>query len=288
MPPRRRPFPPYFRFAAAAAAVFILSAAMAAQQPAAPRGRGAAAPGATVAGGEELFSMTCSVCHGKGGTGSIGPALRGVKFSRDYVASVMRTGRPGTMMSSFVSSFSASEINAIAQYVASLQAPTGPAPDGLRGDPMNGDKIFFANVVYACSHCHTYNSRGGKVGPDLTAKARSLTPRDLFQRIVVVPHRETQPRYTTMRLTTKVGQIIEGIPSGEDKDVLHFYDTSSLPPIYRRIPKKDIKARERRDSPVMPNDYAAKLTLQELLDVVAFLKSAGATPTPVTLSQVVK
>jgi putative heme-binding domain-containing protein len=287
MPPRRRRFSPFSHLAAPAAAVFILSAALAAQQPAAPRGRSAAVPGAAV-DGEELFSMTCSVCHGKGGTGSIGPALRGAKFSRDYVASVMRTGRPGTMMSSFVSSFSAGEINAIAQYVASLQAPTGPAPDGLRGDPTNGEKIFFANVVYACSHCHTFNSRGGKVGPDLTAKARSLTPRDLFQRIVVVPHRETQPRYTTMRLTTNVGQIIEGIPSGEDKDVLHFYDTSSLPPIYRRIPKKDITARERRDSSVMPNDYAAKLTLQELLDVVAFLKSAGATPTPVTLSQVVK
>jgi putative heme-binding domain-containing protein len=251
-----------------------------AQQPAStPR------PAAASRQGEELFSMTCSVCHGKAGTGSIGPALRGPKFTRDYVASVVRTGRPGTMMSAFVSSFTAAEINAISTYVASLQVPTGPAPDGLRGDAARGEDVFFAKFVYACGNCHTFNNRGGKVGPDLGAKARSLTPRDLFQRIVVVPHREQEAKYATVRLTTKA-MVIEGIPSGETNDLVYFYDTSTLPPLLRRIPKKDIVRQERRDNSVMPNDYASKLTLQQLLDVVAFLKYGDGQV--VTLAQVVK
>ncbi len=256
--------------------------------PAAIAGQRSGSTPAPAAGGqgETLFSNTCAVCHGKGGTGSIGPALRGPKFSTDYVASVMRTGRPGTMMSSFVSSMTAGEIRAIAGYVASLQVPTGPAPDGLRGDPAAGERVFFSKVVYACSQCHTFNGRGAKVGPDLTSKGKGLTPRELFQRIVVVPHRDTQPRYTTMRLTTKVGMIIEGIPSGRTDDVLYFYDTSSLPPVLRVIPTKDIKLLERRDQSVMPSDYASKLTLQQLLDVVAFLKYGDGQV--VTLSQVVK
>jgi putative heme-binding domain-containing protein len=235
--------------------------------------------------GDELFSMTCAVCHGKAGTGSIGPALRGPKFTKDYVAQVVRTGRPGTMMSAFVSSFTAAEINAISNYVASLQVPTGPAPDGLRGDAARGETVFFAKVVYACGHCHTFNNRGGKVGPDLTSKVKTLASRDLFQRIVVVPHREKEGKYATVRLTTKA-MVIEGIPSGESKDLIYFYDTSTLPPLLRRIPKADIVQRERRDTSVMPNDYASKLTLQQLLDVVAFLKHGQGQV--VTLAQVVK
>ena len=244
-----------------------------------------ARPAATSRQGEDLFSMTCSVCHGKAGTGSIGPALRGPKFTRDYVATVVRAGRPGTMMSSFVSSFTAAEITAISTYVASLQVPSGPAPDGLRGDAARGEEVFFAKVVYACGNCHTFNSRGGKVGPDLGVKARSLTPRDLFQRIVVVPHREPEAKYSTVRLTTKA-MVIEGIPSGETTDLVYFYDTSTLPPLLRRIPKTDIVRQERRDNSVMPNDYASKLTLQQLLDVVAFLKYRDGQV--VTLAQVVK
>jgi putative heme-binding domain-containing protein len=261
--------------------LIVVFAGSAAAQKTAPK---KAATGAT--DGEQLFSMTCAVCHGKGGTGSIGPALRGPRFTTKYVAATMRAGRPGTMMSSFVSSFTAGEIEAIARYVASLQAPMGPAPDGLKGDPALGEGIFFANVVYACGHCHTVNGRGARVGPDLTARSRALSPRELFQRIVVVPHNAPDARYRTVRLTTKVGMILEGIPAGEMGNILFFYDTSTLPPLLRRIPKADITQREKRDESVMPSDYAAKLTLQELLNVVAFLKYGD--PQPVTLSQVVK
>jgi hypothetical protein len=45
--------------------------------------------------------------------------------------------------------------------------------------------------------------------------------------------------------------------------------------VLRTIPKTDIAASARQQSSVMPNDYASRLTLQQLLDVVAFLKRAG-------------
>jgi len=253
--------------------------------PAAPAPQASTAP-IPARAGEDLFTKTCAVCHGRGAVGGLGPALRGSRFTRDAVSQVVRDGRPGTMMSAFAKSFSRAEIDAVSRYVASLQAPDGPAPAGLRGDPVAGEAMFHAQLVYACGHCHTFNDRGGKVGPELTSKVRSLTPRDLFQRIVVVPHRAQESRYTTVRLTTKVGLIMTGIPAGESHDVLFFYDTSYLPPLLRRIPKSDIVHRERRDGTVMPSDYASKFSLQQLLDVVAFLKAgSGAT---VMLSDVVK
>ena len=93
-----------------------------------------------------------------------------------------------------------------------------------------------------------------------------------------MPHRSADPAYSTVRLTTRTGAILTGIRSGETKDAVLFYDTSSLPPILRTIPKADITASARQQSSVMPNDYASRLTLQQLLDVVAFLRHGERRP----------
>ena len=79
--------------------------------------------------------------------------------------------------------------------------------------------------------------------------------------------------------------ILTGIKAGETEDAVRFYDTSSLPPILRTIPKTDIVETQPHDSSVMPSDYASRLTLQQLLDIVSFLKSStGGAPTSVTLT----
>jgi hypothetical protein len=96
--------------------------------------------------------------------------------------------------------------------------------------------------------------------------------------------------YATTKLTTRVGMIITGIKAGEMDDMVQFYDTSSLPPTLRSIPKKDIVSTEAQGSQsVMPSDYASRLTLQQLLDIVSFLKSpAGGPRVSVTLNEVVR
>ena len=102
--------------------------------------------------------------------------------------------------------------------------------------------------------------------------------------------RTGDPVYTTATLTTRVGMIITGIKAGETDDAVQFYDTSSLPPTLRTIPRKDIvSVRTNGSLPVMPNDYASRLTLQQLLDIVSFLKStAGGPRVSVTLNDVVR
>jgi putative heme-binding domain-containing protein len=220
--------------------------------------------------------MTCQVCHGQAGIGGVGPALRGAKFTGDFVRKVLQDGRPGTMMPGFSATMSAAEIAGIARYVVRLQSPDGPAPAGLRGDPVAGEAVFFMRgSARSCSVCHAVEGRGGSVGPDLMAKVARQSPKQLFQKIIVVPHRSADKAYQTVRLTTKTGTILTGIKSGETAADVFFYDTSSLPPVLRTIPKADIAASARHSASVMPNDYASRLTLQQLLDVVAFLKQAG-------------
>ena len=241
------------------------------------------------ADGAELFATTCQVCHGQAGIGGVGPALRGAKFTADYVRKVLQEGRPGTMMPGFTGTMSPGEIGGITRYVVRLQAPDGPAPGGLRGDANAGQAVFFLKgSARSCSVCHSVEGRGGSVGPDLMSKIAGQSAKQIFQKIIVVPHRSADPAYSTVRLTTKTGAILTGIRSGETKDSVLFYDTSSLPPILRTIPKADITASARQQSSVMPNDYASRLTLQQLLDVVAFLRMAsGDRNVAVTLADVV-
>lgn len=238
--------------------------------------------------GPELFKTTCQICHGPEGTGAIAPALRAPKFTREFVQKALIEGRPGTMMPKFAASFTPSEIARVAAYVASLQSPDGPAPAGLRGDPVAGESVFFQpGYVRSCAVCHSINGRGSKVGPDLASRAAALPARQVFRSIIVLPHRSGDPAYRTRRLTTKTGVILTGIKAGETPDAVLFYDTSSLPPVLRTIAKSDIVESKHHHTAVMPADYASRLTMQQLLDVVAFIKSAGPDPSsPVMLADV--
>jgi putative heme-binding domain-containing protein len=277
-----------FRNALIAGSVSLVVAGFSASLDAQATRRPAAGTAAPAADGAELFAMTCQVCHGQAGIGGVGPALRGAKFTTDFVRKVLQEGRPGTMMPGFTATMSAGDIGEIARYVVRLQSPDGPAPPGLRGDPVAGEAVFFTRgSVRSCSVCHSIEGRGGSVGPDLMAKVGRQSPKQIFQKIIVVPHRSADKAYQTVRLTTKTGSILTGIKSGETANAVFFYDTSSLPPVLRTIPKTDIAASAPHSSSVMPNDYASRLTLQQLLDVVAFLKrTSGDRNSTVTLADV--
>ncbi len=293
--PRRRAARPQVRRsrwlgAFVAGACLVSSPSPATAQAAQPTARQApaGAPRPLDVPGAELFKSTCQVCHGPEGTGAIAPSLRGAKFTRDFVQKAMVDGRPGTMMPKFSASFTPAEMGRVAVYVASFQQPDGPAPAGLRGNPVAGESVFFQpGYVRSCAVCHSFNGRGSKVGPDLATKAAALPARQVFRSIIVVPHRSGDPAYRTTQLTTKTGVILTGIKAGETPQAVLFYDTSSLPPVLRTVPKTDIAESKRHHAAVMPSDYASRLTMQQLLDVVAFIKSAGPDPAaPVMLTDV--
>jgi putative heme-binding domain-containing protein len=268
--------------------VAVTPATAQAPPPEAARGPQAAGSGVATESGSELFARTCKVCHGEAGIGGGGPALRGSTFTRAYVRRAMSEGRAGSMMPEFTRTFTATQMNAVAEYVAALQTPAGPAGGELRGNAAAGEAIFFARGARSCHVCHSVGGRGGSVGPALSAKVAALSPREVLQRIILVPHRANDPAYATMRLTTTAGAILTGVKAGETDEVVHFYDTSSLPPILRTLPKSEIATEEPLSASVMPSDYASRLTLQQLLDLVSFLKSSAGTPVSVTLSEVTR
>jgi putative heme-binding domain-containing protein len=235
--------------------------------------------------GARLFSSACKVCHGEGAVGGVAPALVGAKFTSAFVAQIVTDGRPGTMMPGFQKTFTAGEIAAVSRFVAALQERF--AGGGmLRGDPEAGERAFFMRSAHSCRNCHSFKGRGGKVGPDLAARLAGNTPREIFQKIVIVPHRLSDPAYVTTRLTLTTGEVLTGIKAGETDEAVRFYDTSSLPPTLKTIPRTDVAASARHAASVMPNDYASRLSLKQLLDIVAFLRSAQPGVAPVQITDV--
>jgi putative heme-binding domain-containing protein len=259
------------------------------------QGQRATAPAASsrptvndVEAGSKVFATACRICHGEEGVGNRAPALRGNRFTADFVSRTVKHGRPDTLMPKFGGSLSEAEINQVGKYVASLQERSAEWAVVL-GNPEAGRALFFDQTnQQSCRNCHTFKGEGGKVGPDLTTRLARRSPREIFQRIVVVPHRSTDPSYLTVQITTKSGETFSGIKTeGSDKDQFHFYDTSSLPPTLRTLPSKDIVSTKRLNGTAMPSDYASRLSLKNLLDLVAFLRST-ANSAPVTLADVIQ
>jgi mono/diheme cytochrome c family protein len=123
----------------------------------------------------------------------------------EYLRRVIGRGIPGTAMPAFRFRMQPAEIEQLSAYVFAIsrgeaveeesdapapsapkEAPAGPAasPALGRGDAAAGKELFFsATVIENCRVCHTFQGRGGKVGPDLTPLA-VRTPRELYRSIV--------------------------------------------------------------------------------------------------------
>jgi putative heme-binding domain-containing protein len=142
----------------------------------------------------------------------------------------------------------------------------------LRGDEVAGERVFFdSSTGYSCHRCHTFMGTGGRVGPDLTTRVAKLSPREISHRILVVPHRDPDPQYLSIAVTLRDGTRVTGIKARESDDELQFYDTRELPPTLVTFTKTEILSTTKLNGSAMPSDYASRLSLKQLLDLVAFL-----------------
>jgi putative heme-binding domain-containing protein len=233
--------------------------------------------------GETLFLASCRICHGEAGVGNRAPALRGSRLTPEYVSQIIVEGKPGTLMPRFGNAFTETQVRALTQYVMSLQRPDS-LWNALKGSPSAGERVFFDQAdVRSCHNCHVFSGRGRRVGPDLTARLKGRSAREIFQKIVIVPHRSVDPAYVNVEIVRRDGERLVGIRAGETGDQLTIYDTSVLPPVVRTLARAEIVSTKPLDASAMPSDYASRLPLQQLLDLVAFLRS-GVEGRPVVVS----
>ena len=142
---------------------------------------------------------------------------------------------------------------------------------GRGGDPWAGLGVFFRESS-RCSTCHRVESKGGSLGPALTLGVSSLSPERLIAAILA-PSREIKPGYESTRLTLKDGRAFVGLLTSRDAKLISLKEPSGREV---RVAPDLIRSEAREPGSAMPAHVALDLTLDELVDLVAFLRNKPA------------
>jgi len=174
------------------------------------------------------------------------------------------------------------ELNAPA--LADLPKPKGPgrpwtldevlalAKDGIKGrSHENGRRTYQAAL---CSSCHRMGTEFGGVGPDVTGSGNRYTLRDLVENITD-PSKVISDQYESTLVEKKDGSSVVGRIVKEENGQVFVAENPLLPAQLTAIPSADIKARSKYPVSAMPPGLLMQLNQDEVLDLLAYLLSAG-------------
>jgi putative heme-binding domain-containing protein len=224
---------------------------------------------ADVEAGRKLYTGRCGHCHGQAGEGGRGAVLNSGQLrhggSDRELFSVIRNGIPNTEMPGTFSMPEA-EVWRIVAYVKQLgqQGSSGPAT----GNATAGALVYRKN---ACASCHTIESEGGFLGPDLSTIGVKRSVQYLRESIVS-PSADIPLEYRSVAVTTSAGKTVQGIHLNEDEYSIHLRDANGA---LRSFLKSELREVKRPQQSLMP--AYASLSKDDLENLVAFLSSLPAT-----------
>jgi len=167
---------------------------------------------------------------------------------------------------------------------ANLVIPKGPgkaytvdeivalASAGLRGRNFEQGKAMYASTL--CVRCHHFGGEGGNVGPDLTGSGARYSLRDLAENIVE-PSKIISDQYGTEQIEKKDGSLVIGRVVVEENGKLFVMTSALAPDALTAVESTEVKTRQPFNVSMMPPGLINSLNETELLDLLAYLTSAG-------------
>jgi len=152
-------------------------------------------------------------------------------------------------------------------FVSSLGQSAAPA---TAGDPTRGARLFESN---ACSSCHILAGQGRALGPELTdlGDRRSAA---YVREVLLDPGSRLPAEFLVVRVTTKAGEITEGIRINEDNYSIQLKDVAGN---MRSFEKAELQSQERlRGKTPMPS--FKNLPPADVQDLVAYLLAPKRAP----------
>lgn len=128
------------------------------------------------------------------------------------------------------------------------------------GNAANGKMFFTA----ACAVCHKLGDVGVAVGPPLDGMG-AHGPAELLVHIVD-PNREVDPSFWAFNVTTKKGEVMQGVVTGENTATVMLATQTGL----REVAKTDIEKRENTQRSLMPEGLDA-LGPEVLRDILTYI-----------------
>jgi mono/diheme cytochrome c family protein len=151
--------------------------------------------------GAELYTSSCAVCHGSGGEGKIGPALKGTQLDEGALEKIIARGVPGTGMLAWSDEdggpFKGHQIDDMVTFIQNWDSALVTATEGEAGAatftpqppplPITTTLTEPGQAIFEqkCKSCHSIG--GGRiVGPDLKG-VTERRERDWLIRFIVSP-----------------------------------------------------------------------------------------------------
>lgn len=124
-----------------------------------------------------------------------------------------------------------------------------------------------------CIKCHKFGKDGGALGPDITGVGNRFAPRDILESIIL-PSKVISDQYRDTQYVLKSHEVIVGTVQSQTADKL-VIRTSPLSPVDVTVAKADIVRQAPSKLSAMPTGLLNILNEDEILDLLAYLRSAG-------------
>ena len=130
-----------------------------------------------------------------------------------------------------------------------------------------------------CIACHRFGNEGGAIGPDLTAVGSRFGRQQILESILL-PSKVIAEQYLDTIIRLKSKEVIIGKVLQESDDSLVIRPNPLKPDDLRTIKKSDIDVRKVSKISPMPEGLVNAFSHDEILDLIAYLESAGKTTNP--------
>ncbi len=135
----------------------------------------------------------------------------------------------------------------------------------------NGRRMFAAAGCFAC---HRFDNRGGMTGPDLTSAGRRYSPKDLIDQ-VINPSKVINEQFSAITVETADGRVHTGVVVNLNGDSMTLNTDLTDPNDRVNLDRKEIEDLQMSPISPMPEGLFDPLTRDEILDLLAYLISAG-------------
>jgi cytochrome c oxidase cbb3-type subunit III len=221
----------------------------------------------TTAQGRREFVKYCSGCHGLDGRGGehapdIATSPTSRQLARDALFKIVRDGIPAKGMPGFAY-LGRDTLNLVTDYLRRLGGQVSRI--SLHGNSSAGEALFFGKAE--CAKCHMMRSKGGFLGPDLTEYTQTHALQALRDAILA-PCQNCQHTSEVVEVLTIRGERISGVIRNEDNFSLQLLARDGA---FLLVTKSEIARLYHSGTAIMPENYAQRLTTQELEDLLAYL-----------------
>lgn len=135
----------------------------------------------------------------------------------------------------------------------------------LRGDATKGHEVYRT----ICSTCHRKGDEGRDIGPNL-ATVGAWSPEQLLTNILD-PNREVAPNFMLYAVELKDGRALAGIIAAETETGVTL---KSLDGTEQSFGRSEITTLKATGSSPMPEGLEGAVSMQQMADVIAFLRDA--------------